>query len=65
MVLRHGFSYSSGILPVIDHLLLKVQQLSLEARVGINHATPRFDEAHCLEEAPILLMHQVCNHTRC
>ena len=65
MVLRHGFSYSSGILPVVDHLLLKVQQLSLEARVGINHATPRFDEAHCLEETPILLMHQVCNHTRC
>ena len=54
-----GLSHRDRSLPIVHQLLLKVQQLALEAWVRVNHLTFRFHMAHGLEQAPISDLHQV------
>lgn len=61
--LRHGVSDLLCILAIIYQFLFEIEELSLEAWVREDHATLRFHETHCLEQALVLLLHQIGDHT--
>ena len=57
----HSLCDTCRCLSVINHLLLKVKQLPLEAWVGVNDTALRLNVAHWLEQTPVLLLHEVCD----
>ena len=57
--LLRSLGHRNSSLSIVNQLLLKVQKLTLETWVRINHLTFRFYVAHGLEQAPISDLHQV------